>query len=88
LIRAVWPPSGIGRKCMAKSSTPETSTVVSEAKKIQVKLVRSPIGYEKSQKATVKALGLKRMHQTVEHTDSPVVRGMIYKVQHLVSVTE
>jgi ribosomal protein L30 len=46
---------------MAKRSTPETSTVVSEAKKIQVKLVRSPIGYEKSQKATVKALGLKRI---------------------------
>lgn len=55
---------------------------------IQVKLVRSPIGYEKSQKETVKALGLKRMHQTVEHNDTPVIRGMINKVRHLVLVTE
>lgn len=61
----------------------------SEATKtIQVKLVRSPIGFEKSQKATVKALGLKRMHQVVEHADNPVIRGMINKVQHLVAVTE
>ena len=55
---------------------------------IHVKLVRSPIGYEKSQKETVKALGLKRMHQTVEHNDNPVIRGMINKVKHLVLVTE
>jgi large subunit ribosomal protein L30 len=61
----------------------------SEATKtIQVTLVRSPIGYEKSQKATVKALGLTKMHQTVEKTDTPVIRGMINKVQHLVTVTE
>jgi large subunit ribosomal protein L30 len=58
------------------------------SKTIQVKLVRSPIGYEKSQKETVKALGLKRMHHTVEHNDNPVIRGMINKVKHLVSVTE
>lgn len=58
------------------------------SKTIQVKLVRSPIGYEQSQKDTVKALGLKRMHQTVEHNDTPVIRGMINKVQHLVAVTE
>jgi large subunit ribosomal protein L30 len=64
------------------------SAQASEAKKIQVKLVRSPIGYEQSQKDTVKALGLKRMHQTVEHDDTPVIRGMINKVQHLVAVTE
>ena len=57
-------------------------------KTIQVTLVRSPIGYEKSQKATVKALGLRKMHQTVEKTDTPMVRGMINKVRHLVSVTE
>jgi large subunit ribosomal protein L30 len=57
-------------------------------KTIQVKLVRSPIGYEQSQKDTVRALGLRRMHQTVEHADTPVIRGMINKVQHLVAVTE
>jgi large subunit ribosomal protein L30 len=57
-------------------------------KTIQVTLVRSPIGYEKSQKATVRALGLTRMHQTVEKEDTPAIRGMINKVTHLVRVTE
>lgn len=57
-------------------------------KTIQVKLVKSPIGYEQSQKDTVRALGLRKMHQTVEHNDSAVIRGMINKVQHLVAVTE
>jgi large subunit ribosomal protein L30 len=56
--------------------------------KIRVTLVRSPIGYSQRQKDTVKALGLRRMHQTVEHADSPVVRGMISKVSHLVEVSE
>lgn len=59
-----------------------------EAKKIRVTLVRSPIGYEKSQKATVTALGLHKMHQTVEKDDSATVRGMINKVSHLVTVEE
>jgi large subunit ribosomal protein L30 len=58
------------------------------ANKLQVKLVKSPIGYEKSQKATVKALGLTKMHQTVEKVDNPAVRGMIFKVSHLLEVTE
>lgn len=51
-------------------------------------LVRSPIGYAKDQKSTVRALGLRRMHQTVEHTDNPALRGMIRKVIHLVQVEE
>ena len=58
------------------------------AKKLRVTLVRSPIGYEKSQKATVRALGLTKMHQTVEKDDSPMIRGMINKVRHLVQVEE
>ena len=52
-------------------------------KTIRVTLVRSPIGYTKDQKATVRALGLRRMHQTVEQKDNPAVRGMIQKVIHL-----
>ncbi len=55
---------------------------------VTVKLVRSPIGYEQSQKDTVRALGLRKMHQSVEKVDSPVIRGMINKVSHLVEVTE
>ena len=61
---------------------------IKTTKTIQITLVRSPIGYEKSQKATVQALGLRKLHQTVEKADTPVIRGMIYKVQHLVTVTE
>ena len=60
----------------------------SSDKTIRVTLVKSPIGYTKDQKATVKALGLRRMHQTVEHKDNPAVRGMIRKVVHLVQVEE
>ncbi len=57
-------------------------------KTITVKLVKSPIGYNKRQKATIQALGLRKMNQTVEKTDSPTVRGMIAKVSHLVEVVE
>jgi large subunit ribosomal protein L30 len=56
--------------------------------KIRVTLVRSPIGYTERQKRTVRALGLRRMHQTVEHADTPAVRGMVASVNHLVKVEE
>jgi large subunit ribosomal protein L30 len=59
-----------------------------ESKTIQIKLVRSPIGYEKRQKATVRALGLTKLHQVVEKEDTPAIRGMINKVSHLVEVSE
>ncbi len=55
---------------------------------VRITLVRSPIGYPVRQKATVRALGLRRMNQTVEHHDSPTLRGMIAKVAHLVEVQE
>ena len=57
-------------------------------KVVRVTLVKSPIGYTKRQKATIRALGLHKMHQTVEHVDSPSLRGMLTKVSHLVEVTE
>ena len=57
-------------------------------KVIRITLVRSPIGYSERQKATVQALGLRRMNQTVEQVDTPVLRGMIAKVSHLVEVDE
>ena len=59
-----------------------------ENKTVFVTLVRSPIGYTKDQKQTVLALGLRRMHQTIEHRDTPALRGMIRKVEHLVQVEE
>ncbi len=56
--------------------------------KLKLTLVRSIIGKPKRQKATVQALGLKRINQTVEKEVSPQVLGMVKKVQHLLSVTE
>jgi len=60
----------------------------STGKTLRVTLVKSPIGYKKDQKATVKALGLRKLHQTVEHKDSPALRGMLNKVIHLLKVEE
>ncbi len=54
--------------------------------KLRITLVKSPIGYSKRQKATVRALGLKRLGDSVEQEDTPVIRGMIEKVKHLVEV--
>jgi large subunit ribosomal protein L30 len=62
---------------------------MAEAGKIlRLKLVRSPIGSTERQRATVRALGLRRMHQVVEQADSPVTRGMVQKVEHLVRIVE
>ncbi|MFA5873131.1 MAG: 50S ribosomal protein L30 [Anaerolineales bacterium] len=59
-----------------------------EGKTIKVTLVRSPIGFPVPQKATVKALGLRHLNQTVEHNDTPAMRGMLMKVIHLIRVEE
>ena len=53
--------------------------------KLKVKMVRSPIGCPSDQRATLKGLGLTRMNQERELEDTPAVRGMIFKVKHLVS---
>lgn len=56
--------------------------------KLRITLVKSGIGYREQQKRTLKALRLHRLNQTVEHDDTPTVRGMIGKVEHLVKVEE
>ena len=60
----------------------------SQKKVLRIKLVKSPIGYSKRHKATVRALGLRHMRQTVEHVDTPTLRGMLSKVNHLVTIEE
>ena len=57
-------------------------------KQLKVTLVKSAIGYEKSQGETAKALGLKKLHASVVVKDIPSVRGMISKISHLVAVEE
>ena len=61
---------------------------MAKKKTLKITLVKSPIGYSKRQKGTVRALGLKKINQMVEHDDTPVIRGMIFKVSHLVQVEE
>ena len=58
------------------------------AEKLKITLVKSPIGAVPKQKATVVALGLNKMHKTVELPDNGAVRGMIQNVRHLVKVEE
>ncbi len=56
--------------------------------RVRVRQVRSEIGYDRRQRATLRGLGLRRLHQVVELPDTPAVRGMIDKVIHLVVVEE
>ena len=55
---------------------------------LKITLKRSPIGYEMSQRATAEALGLRRLNQTVVQEDSPAIRGMVFKISHLLQVEE
>jgi ribosomal protein L30, bacterial/organelle len=57
-------------------------------KKVRITLVKSAIGYSVKHKETIRALGLHRIHQTVEQVDSPALQGMLRKVNHLVIVEE
>jgi large subunit ribosomal protein L30 len=59
-----------------------------DAKRLKVTLVRSPIGFNRTQGETVRGMGLRRIRHTVELADTPETRGMIHKVRHLVEVTE
>ena len=56
--------------------------------KLRISWRKSAIGYKVDQKRTIQALGLRKLGHTVEHEDTPAVRGMIRKVQHLVQVAE
>ncbi len=53
---------------------------------VRVKLVKSGIGYTVRQKNTLKALGFHRLNEVVEHEDTPVLRGMLNKISHLVEI--
>jgi large subunit ribosomal protein L30 len=55
---------------------------------LRITYVKSVIGYSQRQRATIRGLGLRRLHQTVEHRATPEIRGMVNKVSHLVRVEE
>jgi large subunit ribosomal protein L30 len=58
------------------------------AKTLTITLLRSGIGYSVKHKATIRALGLRHINQSVEQLDTPTLRGMLMKVNHLVKVEE
>jgi large subunit ribosomal protein L30 len=62
--------------------------MTAEGRRVRVTQVRSQIGFDRRQRATLRGLGISRMHQTVELEDTPQVRGMIRKVVHLLQVEE
>ena len=55
--------------------------------KLKIKWVRSYIACPRDMRQTVRGLGLRKLHQTVEREDTPAIRGMLHKVRHLVEVT-
>jgi large subunit ribosomal protein L30 len=57
-------------------------------KKIKITLIKSAIDHIAVQKATIKALGIHRLHESVVHADTPIIRGMINTIFHLVKVEE
>jgi large subunit ribosomal protein L30 len=59
---------------------------MSQPNQIQIKLVKSGIGFPQKQKEVIKGLGFRRLHQVVQRPDTPQIRGMIRKIRHLVEV--
>ena len=58
------------------------------SRRIRIRQIKSAGGHPADQARTIRALGIRKLQHTVEHDDTPQIRGMIFKVQHLVEVTE
>jgi len=71
---------------MAKNASGKAMAKNASGKTVKVTLMRSVIGLTPRHRGTIRALGLRKIHQTVEQADTPQLRGMLYKVAHLVKV--
>jgi len=82
--------TGTAKSMPAATATPTAAATPtatgSTAKRLKVTWVKSAIGYKVDQKRTLKALGFSKLGQTVEHNDTPALRGMLNAVRHLVVV--
>lgn len=58
------------------------------ARKLRIRQFKSASGHKADHAATIRALGIRRLHQVVEHNDTPQIRGMVFKVRHLVRMDE
>jgi large subunit ribosomal protein L30 len=70
------------------TKTTKTKKTAKAAGRIRVEMIGSVIGCPEKQRATVRGLGLRRMHHVVERPDTPEIRGMVKKVPHLVAIVE
>ena len=73
---------------MAKKTAQTSAVKKPAAKMLKITLLRSPIGFNRTQGKTVEGMGLRRIRHTVELLDTPATRGMILKVRHLIDVQE
>ena len=73
---------------MAEQQQNPKTAGVREGGSLRITWVKSAIGYKQDQKDTIRSLGFRRLNQTVEVPDSASIRGMIFKVKHLVSFEE
>jgi large subunit ribosomal protein L30 len=73
---------------MAKERENARTAGVREGGTLRITWIKSAIGYRQDQKDTIRSLGLHRLHESVDRPDSPVTRGMVFKVKHLVAVEE
>jgi len=73
---------------MAKKTAEKSAAKKPAAKKLTITLLRSTIGFNKTQAKTVEGMGLRRIRHSVELPDTPETRGMILKVRHLIDVRE
>jgi large subunit ribosomal protein L30 len=72
----------------ADVAEPKLSKTPVEGATLRVTYTKSAIGYPQDQKDTIKALGFRRLNQTIERGDNAALRGMLHKVKHLISVEE
>lgn len=70
------------------NETKKTTKTTQKTKGLLVTLVKSPIGYNETQRKTLKSLGLNKLNSSNELVDNDAIRGMIFKVKHLVKVEE
>ena len=73
---------------MAKKTAQASAAKKPAAKTLKITLLRSPIGFNRTQAKTVEGMGLRRIRHSVELPDTPATRGMILKVRHLIEVQE
>lgn len=72
------------KQAKAKAAKPKKT----EAKTVTIKLTKSPIGFNRNQATVVQSIGLRKINHAVTLADTPETRGMIFKVRHLVTVSE